>query len=351
MIKHPALSALLVFLGLVFHAGSYGQTPITQWDRSSALATVRAVNIDAAVYEIGELSSLTDGTKALNKLKQIETRSDWPLPVREAVIYQFTRSLAELPRDAVATEVMQHLRSYQAQTLVPHEDHGEHSVPLFNIRAAAAGVESGWQRAESGVEAAMLLETNPTALVSTYITSTNPIQQAGYLDALQYAGIADVVAVQNVSLERLGQEPGLTPMVGVTTLITLDAFAVEQLLVNGRGPGLSSTLKKLDERLQVADTAALLDFAIQQAPASNATLAIAAWWPRLKHDSVTRDLMIDLLADPALGASAALALAQSPDIQTIKALQDTAKGSSVAARRAQMALDLNRAGVIAEVQP
>ncbi len=117
------------------------------------------------------------------------------------------------------------------------------------------------------------------------------------------------------------------------------------------GQGLSSTLKKLDKRLQVADTAALLDFAIQQAPASNATLAIAAWWPRLKHDSVTRDLMIDLLADPALGASAALALAQSPDIQTIKALQDTAKGSSVAARRAQMALDLNRAGLIAEVQP
>ena len=351
MTKHPALSAFLVIFGFALHAGSYAQTPVIQWDRSSALATVRAADIDAAVYEIGELSSLTDGTKALNKLKQIETRSDWPLPVREAVIYQFTRSLAELPRDAVATEVMQHLRSYQAQTLVPHEDHGEHSVPLFNIRAAAAGVESGWQRAESGVEATMLLETNPTALVSAYMASANPIQQAGYLDALQYAGMADLVAVQNVALEQLGESPGLTPMLGVTMLITLDAFAVEQLLVNGQGQGLSSTLEKLDKRLQVTDTAALLDFAIQQAPASNATLAIAAWWPRLKHDSVTRALMIDLLADPTLGASAALALAQSPDIQTIKALQDTAKGNSVAAQRAQMALDLNRAGLIAEVLP
>ena len=58
-----------------------------------------------------------------------------------------------------------------------------------------------------------------------------------------------------------------------------------------------------------------------------------------------------LLADPELGASAALALAQSPDIQTIKALQDAAKGDSAAARYAQMALDLNRAGLIAEVQP
>ena len=351
MIKHPALGTLLVFFGLVFHAGSYGQTPVTQWDRSSALAAVRAVDIDAAVYEISELSSLTDGTKVLSKLKQIETRNDWPLPAREAVIYQFTRSLAELPRDAVATEVMQHLRGYQAQTLVPHEDHGEYSVPLFNIRAVAAGVESGWQRAESGIEAAMLLETNPAALVSAFMTSTNPNQRAGYLDALQFAEMTEVEAVQNVALEQLGQTPGLTPMVGVTAIITSDAFAVEQLLVYGQGQGLSSALMKIEKQLQMAATATLLAFAIQQAPASNATLAIAAWWPRLRHDPVTRELMVDLLADPELGASAALALAQSPDIQTIKVLQDTSRGDSIAARRAQMALDLNRSQLIGELRP
>ena len=351
MIKHPALSILLAIFGLALHAGSYGQTPVLQWDRSSAMAAVRAVDIDTAVYEISELSSLADGTKTLARLKHVETRSDWPLPAREAVVYQFTRSLAELPRDAVAPEVMQYLRSFQAQTLVPHEDHGEASVPLYNIRAAAAGVENSWQRTESGTEAAMLLEKNPATLVSVYMASTNSSQQAGYLDALQYAGMADVIAVQNVALQQLGDSPELTPMVGATTVITIDALAVEQLLVSGRGEGLSPALKKLEKRLQSADLAALLDFAIHQAPAGNATLAIAAWWPRIRHDPFTRDLMVDLLADPTLGASAALALAQSPDIQTIKALQDTAKGDSAAARRAQMALDLNRAGLVAEVLP
>jgi hypothetical protein len=61
--------------------------------------------------------------------------------------------------------------------------------------------------------------------------------------------------------------------------------------------------------------------------------------------------MMDQLADPALGASAALALAQNPDIQTIRALQDTAGGDSDAARRAQMALDFNRARLTGELQP
>ena len=351
MIKHPALSALLVIFGLALHAGLYGQSPVLQWDRNSAMAAVRAVDIDTAVYEISELSSLADGAKTLARLKQIQIRSDWPLPAREAVVYQFTRSLAELPRDAVATEVIQYLLSFQAQTLVPHEEHGDASVPLFNIRAAAAGVENGWQRTESGIEAAILLEKNPATLVSAYLASTNSTQQAGYLDTLQYAEMATVIAVQNVALEQLSDSPELTPMVGATTVITIDALAIEQLLVNGRGEGLSSALKKLEKRVQSADLAALLNFAIHQAPASNTTLAIAAWWPRLKHDPLTRDLMVDLLADPELGASAALALAQSPDIQTIKVLQDTASGDSAAARRAQMALDLNRAGLVAEVLP
>ncbi len=85
-----------------------------------------------------------------------------------------------------------------------------------------------------------------------------------------------------------------------------------------------------------------------EAPADNASLAIAAWWPRLRHEAAIRDLLVDKLADPALGAAAALALAQSPDIQTIKILQDTAGGDSVAARRAQMALDINRDRLVGE---
>jgi len=335
----------------MLHAATYSQTPVTRWDRSSAMATVRAVDIDAAVYEISDVSSLADAAATLGKLRNMETRSDWPLPAREAVIYQFTQSLAELPRAAVATEVIQHLRDFQAQTLVPHEDHGGVYVPLFNVRAAAAGVENGWQRAESGLEATVLLGSNPAALVSGYMQSTNPNHRAGYIDALHNAGMTDVVAVQNAALEQLGEAPGLTPMVAATAVITYDTFAVEQLLLNGQGAGLSSALMKIDQQLPLTDTANLLVFAIQQAPVSNATLAMAAWWPRLRHDAATRELMVDLLDDPELGASAALALAKNPDIQTIKILQDTSDGDSTAARRAQMALDLNRAGLTGELQP
>jgi hypothetical protein len=320
------------------------QIPVAQWDRGSDMAAVRSVNIDTAVFEVGNLASLADAETTLVKLKNIETRSDWPLPAREAAIHQFTRSLAELPRDAVAVEIMQHLHNYQAQTLVPHEDHGDALIPLFNIRGAAAGVENSWQRAEFGAEAEALLETDPRSLVSVYAQSTNHNQASAYRDALRQADLNDVVVVQETVLESIEEKSKLTSLLGVTTLRTANTIAVQMLLKNGRGAAVSPALVQLGERLQRPDIASLLEFAIEQAPASNATLAIAAWWPRLKHEAVSRDLLVGLLADPELGSSAALALSKQPDIQTIKHLQEIAEGDSDAAQRAQMALDFNRSG-------
>jgi hypothetical protein len=327
------------------------KTPDAQWDRNDAMAAVRSVNIDVAAREIGDISSLADAETSLANLRNMELRSDWPLPAREAAIHRFTQSLAELPRDAVAVEVMQYLQNFQPRTLVPHEEHEDAYIPLFNIRGAAAGVENGWQRLESTAEAIAMLEQDPAGLVSAYVRSSSHNQRSGYLDALQYAYMADVMVVQDTALQHFKDAPELTALVARTATITADTVAIEQLLINGNGAGLSGALKQLEKKLARSETAALLAFAIQQAPATNAALAIAAWSPQLVHRPETRDLLVDLLADPELGSNAALALAQQPDIQTIKILQDIASGDSIAARRAQMALDLNREQMIRGNQP
>ena len=349
--KYILFSSLMLFSGFLPLAIAGDHTAVAQWDRNDALAAVRSVNIDVAVSEIGDISSLADAETSLANLRNMELRHDWPLPAREAVIHRFTQSLAELPRDAVAVEVMQYLQNYRARTLVPHEEHQTAYVPLFNIRGAATGVENGWQRSEFTAEAIALLERDPTDLVSAYLRSSSHNQRSGYLDALQYAYMADVIVVQDTALQHFKDAPELTALVARTATITADNFALEQLLINGNGAGLSGALEQVEERLARFETAALLAFAIQQAPATNAALAIAAWSPRLRHHTATRNLLVDLLADPELGSSAALALAQHPDIQTIKILQDTASGDSNAARRAQMALDINREQMTRGSQP
>lgn len=324
---------------------------IAQWDRNSAMASVHSVDIDVAVREVGDISSLSDGADTLKKLVALETRSDWPLPAREAAVHQFTRSLAALPRDAVAVEVIQHLRSYQPQVLIPDEDHSQALVPMFNIRAAAAGVENGWLRKESAAFANSLILTKPADLVSSFAATSSHNRRSGYLDALQQADFTDVKMVQNAALQQLESKPELSAVVAVTAVITGDEAAVHRLLLDGRGAGLSSAFVALEEQLSVSETAEFLAFAVDHAPASNTSLLIAAWWPRLSHHSSTRDLMLSLLEDPNLGADAALALSKSPDLQTIKALQDYADGDSNSARRAQMALDLNRSQLTGGSRP
>ncbi len=321
-----------------------------QWDRAAAMATVQSVDIDEAVNKIGNISTLGDANATLDKLTFVETRTDWPLPAREAVLYRFTRSLAALPRDAVAVEVMQHLFTYQAKALVPHEDHGNAFEPLFNIRAAAQGVENRWLRAESATAARVLLARNPGEFVNSYKGVTNYNNQSGYLDALRDATLYEALIVQSMVIQQLGDSPELTNVLAITAGITENTYAVQQLLLSGSGAALAQSLRALGEQMPAATLADLLNMAINTAPPSNAALAIAEWWPQLQQDAQIRDLLLGTLNSPELGSAAALALANSPDLQTIRVLQQTASGDSVAARRAQSALDINRANLIGEVQ-
>jgi len=304
------------------------------------MAAARSVNIDIVINEIDDL----------RVLQALENRSDWPLPAREAAIYKYTRSLASGSRNMVDPAIVQHLGTYQAQVLVPSEDHANAVVPLFNIRGAAQGVENGWIRTESSAEAHILLKTEPSLLPDRYLQSANPSQRAGYVDALHRADRASVQAVQLAALEQLPTTPELTPLIAKTLSITASSYAMRRLLVDGSGPGLALALNSVGKQTSPDESAALLKYAIRQAPAGNAALAIAAWWPSLRHDAASRQLLIDTLDDPALGSSAALALAKSPDVLTIRELQLIANGKSTAAKRAQLALGISRDGLIGEVQ-
>ncbi len=350
MLRSPSFYIFLVLAHLAQTTWANDQRRPEQWDRTSAMLAVRAVDIDLAVREIGNLATLNDAESTLKNLHSIANRSDWPLPVREAVIYRFTQSLATMPRAAVAAGVVSHLKNFQAHTLVPHEDHGGASIPLFNIRAAAAGVENGWLRNQSSLEAESLLITKPATLVDHYRKSGMHNVRSGYMDSLRYADLMALTVVQNAALEQLAQAPELTAVVGLTASITGDNDAMLKLLIDGRGAGLATALQRFSEQLQAVEISDLLAEAIEHAPTTNAALAIAQWWPRLRHDKATRELLLDYLADPELGSAAALALAQSPDLQTIKSLRNIAEGNSVAAKRAQMALDTDRAQLTTEVR-
>ncbi len=347
--RRRAAAGMALLLGLLSSiAAAAPGASAENWRRAEALAAAQSVDTAAAAEDIFRDTLPGNGAAVLQKLAALESRSDWPVPAREAALYRYTRQLAQLPRADVAAAVLKHLRSYQARTLVPHEDYAGASVPLYNISAAAAGVENTWLRREAADEAAELLQNDPAAMVDRYLSSNATAQRSGYLEALGQADPAVLDAVRQTAQKRLANAPELTPLLGATLAIDADGEALRQLLIDGRGAGLAKALRRAANGLPVEELTSLLRLAIEQAPSGNAALAIAAWWPALRHETAAQRLLLDHLADPVLGEAAALALAQAPDAATIRALQNLAAGESAAAVRARLALDVNRNTIATE---
>lgn len=316
------------------------------WDHSAAMNSSRSVDVDTVVGQLVNPATLTDGKRTVRALTDLSLRDDWPAPAREAAIYNFTRALATRSSQSVDPDILEYLSGYQPQVLVEGE-HGE-KLPLFNIRGAAAGVENGWLRADSTQQAFNAMREGPGKWLALYVSAQHPAQRSGYLDALKLAEPDDIRLVQTEALQQLADNAQLTAVVAATIALNFDTAATRQLLLNALGAELAPALENLTTAVNIEELAALLEFAVKQSPAENAALAIASWGPTLSAQAETRQLLLNTLADPELGSAAALALANKPNIQTIRELQLLAEGQGLAARRAQLALEINRDSVIQE---
>jgi hypothetical protein len=110
---------------------------------------------------------------------------------------------------------------------------------------------------------------------------------------------------------------------------------------SGRGPELASILRDSLAGLSLPDQALLLLFCLTSAPAENAALAIAVLAPGLQDNEGVTASLLDLLEDPALGASAALALAHYSDPGVRQDLKEIAAGEGPQSGRAQLALEIS----------
>ena len=316
------------------------------WDRSAAINSSRSVDVQTVVRKLIQPAALTDGKNTVQALIDLSLREDWPAPAREAAIYDFTRALTNRASHTVSPDILEYLSSYQAQILIKGEHRGVQ--PLFNIRAAAAGVENGWLRADSKQQALKPLLQNPVEWLAMYASARHPAQRSGYLDALKLANLDDIRPIQIQALQQLAGQPELTAVIATTISLNADIDAMHQLLLHARGAEIAPALNNLARVTNKMEQAALLDFAIKQSPAENAALAIASWGAALTARPETHQLLLDTLADPELGSSAALALANKANIQTIRELQLLSQGDGLAARRARLALEINRESIIQE---
>jgi len=332
LLRALALAALVA--GAPLHAaGQLASHP----DRESALALAQTVDSRPTVNQLYAFTVSGSTPEALNLLQLTRNRGDWPLPARDLALQRYAEQLRDLPASAVATELLDWLEAHEPLTWVPHEDHAGGLVPLFNLRATIAGVQNAWQRQEAMLEGLALLNSSARALADAWLIETRTASRAGYLQALEQAGDAQLRQLGRHAARRASRQPELAPLAGYAALLGGQFETLAEVLTLEPSADTARLLRAAGQRLEPADAARLLARLVKTAPAPTASLAIAALHPRAPAE--TSKQLLQLLGDPVLGASAALALAHEPGSDLQARLRKLSKSADpVTAARARLAL-------------
>jgi len=342
--KAAIMRPLAVLFCLVPSLNLAGQAAIPEpnWDRSLALQTIRKTDTQADLKPLYQMVRTGRNEELLDALHAIDQDSATPGPVRDFVVFKFTLGLSDLDTNAVSPEVLEFLSSYAAQTLVAHEEHPGMALPLFNIRAAAAGVQSRWDRQAASARAGKLLQGRSDRWVDQWVSSylaASPAGRRGFVDALDFAAPEQLRELGRAALVNLDEQPELTLIVARAGLDSGDFELLRQSILRGGGPGLSRALKDASTRLSAEDSIDLLDHTLRLGSESSAALAIAQLAPVHLAEPEVHELLFATLADRNLGAAAAMVLGASPDPEIQARLNEIASGKSgLEQQRAELAI-------------
>lgn len=317
--------------------------PTENWNRSLALSVVHEADTMALLKPLVQMTRSGNDSELLEALSSIERDSAMPGPLKDFVIFTYATGLGDLDANTVNPAVLQFLATYEVKTMVSHIDHPRMDVPLFNVRAATAGVQNRWDRQQASMLAEGLLQAQPEQWISAYLTAS-PVERMGFVDAIDFAPTEQLNQLGWSAMARLEEQPELTVVAARAGMASGDLELLQQAISRGDGPGLSRALADVSLELSDDEAADLLNAVLRSGSASRSALAISQLAPgRLDH-SVMAAMLFDTLDDRNFGAAAALVLGASQDPKIQARLKEIASGKDgLSQQRARLAISTRHA--------
>ncbi|RLE18645.1 MAG: hypothetical protein DRJ50_12875 [Actinobacteria bacterium] len=342
--KAAIIFSLAALICLIPSLNLHGQTalPEPNWDRSLALKTIHKADAQATLKPLFQMARAGSNQELLEALSAIAQDSGMSAPARDYTVFSFTLGLSDLDVNSVSPKVLDFLSTYQVQTLVTHDDHPRITVPLFNIRAAAAGVQNSWDRQKAATRATSLLQEHPDQWISSYLAA-GQAGRRGFVDALDFATPEQLRTLGWSALALLDEKPELTLVTASAGMNSGDFELLQQSISRGDGPGLSRVLEAASRELSAEEQIKLLDYSLQLGSDTKAALAIAQLAPTLLDEPAVQKILFSTLADRNLGAAAAMVLGASGDPGIQAQLSEVAsKKEGLARQRAELAISTGR---------
>lgn len=258
--------------------------PKPNWNRHAAIEASSLAETRSSLETLFELAREGRSEELMHAVHAIELDTGWTDPAREKVLHALATALGDFEPGIIGPQVLEYLAERRSRTLVSHEEHPGMGIPLFNIRAAATGSLAQWARHEKRLQA-----------------------EKAMLDA-----------------------GSLIP----------EAENFVRSITAGGDAGTAARIRAARSMYDPAE----LEFIVASAPAmhdmATASLVLAELSPGILDRPETTDLLFSLLEHRELGATAALALANSGNEAVFERLATLASSNQgLAAKRALLAIE------------
>lgn len=309
------------------------------WTREGAAAALAISDTRPSLARLFRLARAGDNDALMAEIVQIQASRDLSDPARDQLLHRFAVGLGDLPAGSVDRAVLDRLMAYRPATRVPDEHRPSVGVPLYNVRAAAAGSLNEWNRQAAWSESERLLRRDGEAWIEAWLAA-DAARRSGLLDSLPNADPDQLRQLGRAALARSSASPELGGVAARAALSAQDPELFREAIVRG-GSGLSEALRSAPAVFAPADTADILRHALRSAPPESGALALAHLAAPLLDEPEVAELVIGTLSHRELGSAAALVLAGSDDPALRAELARLAKeGSALQKQRAVLSVQL-----------
>lgn len=335
------ITLVLILLAILSCKTALAETPLQykpNWNEFEALAAIGSVDTKTETTKLKQLARSGDSAALLEGAIAVHENNDWPAPARAFVLFDLARSLGDLPAGRIDKEVTSYLAALPADVRIAHPDHPEASIPMFNIAAAASGATVEWERQAAALEAKEMIRSGPQAWLDSYLQAT-PDQRDGFHRSAARFAEPELAGLAEAALDQAETHPELAVIATMAGLRLGDTGVFNSSLIWNDRHGLAEMIRLSREVFPQGDLQKILLNTVQQAPVSTASIVIAELAPALLDQPPVENLLIELLGDAQLGASAALVLSNSDSPRMHARLTTISHDDpGLAAKRAGLAL-------------
>lgn len=238
-------------------------------------------------------------------LEALQADGQLSLAAREQTLHELALQLRGQAESAAGRQALQWLTTYESQVLDQHEGRGPATIPRWRVAGVARGTLELWDRAAAAGQA----QRSAGAMdLSAEMAQAESTQDATALaQAVQSVPTAELVANRDRLLAAMAQSDMPAPAVAAAALRLQDADLLAAVLASGDRQTAARLIGDIGKSLPANKAFPILQTASQDEHLASAAIVQIG---RLATElPAARGFLLEALADPQHGGSAAAALA------------------------------------------